>query len=97
MVGLGRAGEDSAAFACIGQVSLCDENEGKGVYTERGEIIFVVIGEVVAFTCRAVMELDVDDVVRVLVGHFDDADHVVRWSLYEQESKYARKQQKIPR
>ena len=45
--------------------------------TKCSEVVSKVIGEMVCFPRRAVVEFYVDDVVSVLVSHFNDSDHVV--------------------
>jgi hypothetical protein len=49
----------------------------RATLTKCGEVIFEVIGEMICFPRRTIMELHVDDVVRILICHFNDSDHVI--------------------
>jgi len=44
--------------------------------TESSQVVFKIIGEMVALPRGFIVELDVYDVVRALVGCFNHADHV---------------------
>ena len=48
----------------------------RGRSTEGGQVVFEVIGEVVALPRGFIVELNVYDMVGVLVSRFDHADHV---------------------
>jgi hypothetical protein len=48
----------------------------RGKVTESGQVIFKIIGEVVALPGGFVVELDVDDMMSVLVSRFDHANHI---------------------
>jgi hypothetical protein len=56
--------------------------------TKCREVIFEVIGEMICFPRRAIVELYIDDIVRILVCHFDNTDHVIRFKLTRQEVSY---------
>ena len=51
----------------------------RGTLTKCREVIFEVIGEMICFARRAIMELYIDDIVRILVCHFNNTDHVIRF------------------
>ena len=63
------------------RVHLADEvrvkvrNDLNGV-TESSQVVFEVIGEMIAVPRGFIVELNVDNVVGVLVSRFDHADHV---------------------
>jgi hypothetical protein len=48
--------------------------------TESGQVVLEVIGEMVALPRGFIVELDVYDMMGILVGRFDHADHVEGWS-----------------
>lgn len=48
----------------------------KAQFTESGQVVFEVVGEMVAFPHGFVVELDIYDMVSVLVSRFYHADHV---------------------
>jgi hypothetical protein len=53
------------------------------VPTKCSEVISEVVGEMVCFSRRVVVELYVDDVVCVLVGHLNDSNHVICWCAHK--------------
>ncbi len=61
--------------AVLGRVRFVHLN--RATLTKCGEVIFEVIGEMICFPRRTIMELHVDDVVRILICHFNDSDHVI--------------------
>ena len=61
--------------AVLMRVSLIHLN--RITLTKCREVIFEVIGEMICFSRRAIMELHVDNVVRILICHFNDSDHVI--------------------
>lgn len=50
----------------------------KVVHTEACDVVLEVVCKMVPFSCRTVMKLDINDVMRVLVRHLNHTDHVVR-------------------
>ena len=52
----------------------------RGNVTESGQVVFEIIGEVVALPGGFVVELDVDDMMSVLISRFDHANHVEGYS-----------------
>ena len=55
-----------------------DTNEDQ--VTESRQVVLEVISEVVALSRGFIVELDVYDMVGILVGSFDHANHVEGWS-----------------
>ena len=53
----------------------------RGWVTEGAQVVFKVIGEMVALPRGFIVELDVDDMMGFLVGRFDHADHVEGYGL----------------
>lgn len=72
--------------AVLMRVSLIHLN--RITLTKCREVIFEVIGEMICFSRRAIMELHVDDIVRILICHFNDSDHVIRSKVGKHNLSY---------
>jgi hypothetical protein len=54
-------------------------HQTKDTLTKCSKAVSEVISEMICFPRRAVVELYIDDVVCVLVSHFNDSDQVICW------------------
>jgi hypothetical protein len=55
----------------------------KTTLTQSCEVIFEVVGEMVDFACGVVMKFYIDDVMCILISHFNDSNHVICCSTCE--------------
>ena len=72
--------------AVLGKVSFTYLN--RITLTKCREVIFEVIGEMICFPRRAIVELYVDDIMRILICHFDDSDHVIYLKVSKHNVSY---------
>lgn len=70
----------------LGAVSFVHLN--RITLTKCREVIFEVIGEMICLPGRAIMELYVDNIMRILVCHFNDSDHVIYFRLGKNDVSY---------
>jgi hypothetical protein len=72
-----QVGKQKPRRVALGGVSFVHQTNN--TLTKCSEVISKVISEMICLPRRVVMELYIDDVVCVLVSHFNDSDHVICW------------------
>lgn len=63
--------------------SQCWDSASGSHFTKSGQVVLKVISEMIALPRGFIVELNVHDVVGILVGRFDHANHIKSYSRNE--------------